>query len=77
MQLFIIKTNDFSIVDIKNALKLLAGDDDMYIPVEKLKKMLQTEGQSDERIRDTIKLLGAFIDNSQRFNYKEFLKSLN
>lgn len=47
MQLFIIKTNDFSIVDIKNALKLLAGDDDMYISVEKLKKMLQTEGQSE------------------------------
>lgn len=40
MQIFLIKTSDYSLVDVKNALRLLAGDDDMYIPVDKFKKML-------------------------------------
>lgn len=47
MQIFTIKTNDYSLLDVKNALKLLAGDDDTYIPLEKFKKILQTEGQSE------------------------------
>jgi hypothetical protein len=55
MQVFHIKTADYTLVDVKNALKLLAGDDDIFIPVEKFKKMLQAEGQTDEKIRDTIK----------------------
>jgi Ca2+-binding EF-hand superfamily protein len=76
MQLFMIKTNDYSLLDVKNALRLLAGDDDTYIPIEKFKKILQTQGQSEEKIRDTVKLLAGFIDANQRFNYKEFLKSL-
>jgi hypothetical protein len=37
MQVFHIKTADYTLVDVKNALKLLAGDDDIFIPVEKFK----------------------------------------
>jgi hypothetical protein len=70
MQIFVIKTSDYSLVDVKNALKLLAGEDDTYIPVDKFKKMLLAEGQSDEKVRDTLKLLAAFIDANQRFNYR-------
>lgn len=47
MQLFTVKTADYSLLDVKNALRLLAGDDDTYIPIDRFKKMLQAEGQSE------------------------------
>ena len=40
LKIFNLKLNDYTFNDVKNAFKLLAKDDDRYIPLEKIKKVL-------------------------------------
>lgn len=36
MEAFKVTNSEFDLRDIKNAFRLIAGDDDKYIPVEKI-----------------------------------------
>jgi len=40
MKIFNLRLTDYSFNDVTNAFKLLAKDDDRYIPLEKIKKIL-------------------------------------
>ena len=40
MKIFNLKLTDYTFNDVSNAFKLLAKDDDKYIPLEKIKKIL-------------------------------------
>ncbi len=44
------KLTDYTFNDVKNAFKLIAKDDDKYIPLEKIKKCLNKNGISEEEV---------------------------
>ena len=50
LQIFNLKLEDYTITDVKNAFKLLAGDDDKLISLDKIKSILERNGLSDMEI---------------------------
>ena len=48
--IFNLKLEDYTITDVKNAFKLLAGDDDKLISLDKIKSILERNGLSDMEI---------------------------
>lgn len=77
MKIFQLKLPDYTPVDVKNAFRLLAKDDDNFIPAAKIKKILDKHGLSDVEIQFLMRQLDKFTDTHQRVNYNEFLKSLS
>ena len=50
MKIFHLKLQDYTIGDVKNAFKLLAKDDDKYIPLQKIRKILSKNGVEEKEI---------------------------
>jgi Ca2+-binding EF-hand superfamily protein len=44
LKIFNLKLTDYTFNDVSNAFKLLAKDDDKYIGIEKIKKILSKNG---------------------------------
>jgi hypothetical protein len=42
-----LKLEDYTITDVKNAFRLLAGEDDKLISLQKIKQILEKNGLSD------------------------------
>jgi calmodulin len=76
MKIFQLKLPDYTTTDVKNAFRLLAKDDDNFIPAAKIKKILDKHGLSDVEIQFLMRQLDKFTDGQGRVNYNEFLKSL-
>ena len=79
MKIFQLKLPDYTTVDVKNAFRLLAKDDDNYIPYGKIEKILDKHGLSDVEIQFLMRQLEKYTDGQsgkKRVNYNEFLKSL-
>lgn len=64
-------------VDIKNAFRLIAGDEDQYIPVDRLFELFYKQGIEEERINDLLTILSTYIDDKKRFDYRLFLSHLS
>ena len=77
MELFKVRDSAHSLTDIKNAFKLLAGEEDDFIPVEMIYEIYRKAGVEKERVDDLLLVLSDFIDRkSKTFNYKEFLSQM-
>ena len=50
LKIFNLKLTDYTFQDVTNAFKLLAKDDDKYIPLSKIKKILSKNGLEDKEI---------------------------
>ena len=77
MVIFNLKMNDYKPVDVQNAFRLIAKEDDKYIPLAKIMKILQKQGMTEVEIQFLIRQLEPFSDNLGKINYPEFLKSLS
>lgn len=77
MKIFQLKLPDYTTNDVKNAFRLLAKDDDKFIPAVKIKKILDKHGLSDVEIQFLMRQLDKFTDGQGRVDYTEFLKSLS
>ena len=77
MKIFNLKLQDYTFNDVSNAFKLLAKDDDKFIPLEKIKKILSKNGLAEKEIEFLIHQLEPFTDGQKRVNYKDFLNSLS
>ncbi|KAL4477350.1 hypothetical protein ABPG72_002344 [Tetrahymena utriculariae] len=77
LKIFNLKLTDYTFNDVSNAFKLLAKDDDKYISLEKVKKILAKNGLGQKEIEFLIHQLEPFTDSQKRVNYKDFLSSLS
>jgi Ca2+-binding EF-hand superfamily protein len=77
MKIFQLKLQDYTTVDVKNAFRLIAKDDDNFIPSAKIKKILVKHGLGDVEIQFLMRQLDKFTDPQGRVNYNDFLKSLS
>ncbi|CAD8056578.1 unnamed protein product (macronuclear) [Paramecium tetraurelia] len=77
LKIFNLKLTDYTFNDVRNAFKLLAKDDDRYIPLEKIKKVLLKNNVPAEEVEFLCHQLDPFTDTMKRVNYAEFLKSLS
>ena len=50
MKVFHLKLTDYTKEDVYNAFRLIAKDDDKYIPLEKFKKILKKHGLAEVEI---------------------------
>lgn len=76
LKIFDLKMTDYTPVDVKNAFKLLAKDDDKYIILETIKDILKKNNMSDMDIHFITNQLLAFTENG-KVNYDLFLKNLS
>ena len=70
------KDSNYDLIDIKNAFRLIAGEEDTYIPVSELEELFRRQGVEKEKIQEIIEILSAYIENGQLFNYKLFVSHL-
>ena len=49
-------------MDIKNAFRLIAGDCDDYVPVQRMKELFEKQGVEKYRIEELFSLLETYID---------------
>jgi hypothetical protein len=52
MDAFKVTNSEYDLRDIRNAFRLIAGDDDRYIPVEKIVDMFRKNDVEEERVKD-------------------------
>ena len=71
------KLEDYSITDVKNAFKLLAKEDDKFIPLDTIKEILEENDLSEMDIIFLTNQLAPYTDTKKQVNYQEFLKSLS
>lgn len=50
LKIFNLKLTDYTFNDVSNAFKLLAKDDDKYIPLDKIKKILGKNSMQEKDI---------------------------
>ena len=62
MEAFKVTNSEFDLRDIRNAFRLIAGDDDKYISVEKIVDMFKKNDVQEERIKDLLEVLKTYID---------------
>lgn len=77
LRIFTIKLNDYTPVDVKNAFRLLAKDDDNFLSGKKIRKMLEKNGVDSSEVDFLMKQFEPFTDTNGRVNYNEFLKNLS
>ena len=63
LKIFNLKLTDYTFNDVTNAFKLLAKDDDKYISLEKVKKILSKNGLAQKEIEFLIHQLEPFTDS--------------
>lgn len=77
LQIFNLKLEDYTITDVKNAFRLLAGEDDNLISLKKIKDILEKNGLSDMDIIFLTNQLMQHTDGNNMVKYQEFLSSLS
>lgn len=76
MKLFVIKPTDYTLTDVVNAFKLLAKDDDKFIKMSKIKKILEKSGLSEMEIIFLTSQLSGYTNTEGKVNYQDFLAKL-
>ena len=76
LKIFNLKLTEYSVVDVRNAFRLIAKDDDKYIPMEKIKKILEKQGMSEVEILFLTRQLEPYSEGG-KINYGDFLKNLS
>lgn len=76
LKIFNLKMTDYTSVDVKNAFKLLAKDDDKYISLETIKEILKKNNMTDMEIHFITTQLLTFTEGG-KVNYDAFLKNLS
>jgi len=76
LKIFNLKMADYTSIDVKNAFKLLAKDDDKYISLESIKEILKKNNMSEMDVHFITTQLLAFTENG-KVNYDQFLKNLS
>jgi len=67
--IFNLKLEDYTITDVKNAFKLLAGDDDKLISLEKIKNILEKNGLSEMEVIFLTNQLSHHTEGNNMVNY--------
>lgn len=71
METFKVKESPHALRDIKNAFRLIAGDEDQFIPVDLIYELFRKNGVERERIDDLMAVLSPYVDQqSKRFDYR-------
>lgn len=77
MEIFRVRESAHNLVDIKNAFRLLAGEQDELIPLELIYEIFRKQGVEKERIDDLMVVLADYVDPPARaFRYALFLSHL-
>ena len=76
LKIFNLKMADYTSIDVKNAFKLLAKDDDKHISLESIKEILKKNNMSKMDVHFITTQLLAFTENG-KVNYDQFLKNLS
>lgn len=77
MDIFRIRDSPHNLRDIKNAFRLLAGEEDEFLPLDLVYQIFRKAGVEKERVDDLMTVLAEYVDLSKRvFNYKQFLEQL-
>lgn len=78
MGIFRIKDSPYNLVDIKNAFRLIAGEEDEFIHLDVIYEIFRKNGIEKERIDDLIHVLDVYVDKKKKlFNFKEFINSIS
>ena len=77
MNIFKLKMSDYTGQDVQNAFKLLARDDDKYIPQSLIKDILVKNGMTEVEVVFICNQLGPYTDQNGNVNYQDFLQSLS
>lgn len=62
MTAFRVTDSEFDLRDIRNAFRLIAGEDDKYIPTAKIIDMFKKSDLSEDKIKDLLSVLSRYID---------------
>ena len=77
MEVFRIRDSPYNLVDIRNAFRLLAGEEDEFLPLDLFYEIFRKSGVERERVDDLMIVLGDFVDEKgKRFRYRQFLEQL-
>jgi Ca2+-binding EF-hand superfamily protein len=78
MEVFRVRDSPHSLLDIKNAFRLLAGEEDEFLPLETMYEIFRKAGVERERVDDLLAVLSDFVDVKRKlFNYRQFLQHLS
>ncbi len=78
MDVFRVRDSPHSLLDIKNAFRLLAGEEDEFLPLEVIYEIFRKAGVERERVDDLMVVLSDFVDEKKKvFCYKQFLDNLS
>ena len=78
MEVFRVRDSPHSLLDIKNAFRLLAGEEDEFLPIEAMYEIFRKAGVERERVDDLLTVLCDFVDEKKKmFNYRQFLMYLS
>ncbi len=77
MDVFRIRDSPHNLRDIKNAFRLLAGEQDEFLPLDLVYEIFRKAGVEKQRVDDLMTVLAEYVDLPKRvFNYKQFLEQL-
>jgi hypothetical protein len=66
-----VRDSPHSLLDIKNAFRLLAGEEDEFLSVDLIYEIFRKAGVERERVDDLFVVLTDFVDDKRKlFNYK-------
>lgn len=78
LKLFSLQLNDLTTHDIKAAFRVLAKDDDKYIPLALIKKIIEeNSGLCESDAFFMINQIMQYANQSGQINYEELLKNFN
>ena len=77
LKIFNLKMVDYSATDVRNAFKLIAKDDDKYIPLSTLKGILEKSNMAEMDLVFLMNQLNPYTDNNGLINFQDFLKGLS
>jgi len=62
MDAFKVTNSQFDLRDVRNAFRLIAQDDDSYIPVDRIVELFKRSDVGQDRINDLLEVLSRYID---------------
>ena len=70
MQVLKVKNSKYDLRDITNAFRLIAGDNDRFIPIVRVKELFRKQGVEEDRISNLITVLDKYLDDKkENFNF--------
>eukprot|EP01017_Pseudomicrothorax_dubius_P032717 TRINITY_DN430_c0_g1_i1.p1 TRINITY_DN430_c0_g1~~TRINITY_DN430_c0_g1_i1.p1 ORF type:complete len:145 (-),score=46.27 TRINITY_DN430_c0_g1_i1:118-552(-) len=76
LKIFQLKLTDYTLTDVYNAFRVLAKDDDKYIKLSKIKKILEEHNLTEIEVIFLTNQLLPYTDGKGNVDFNEFLKSI-